>query len=93
MVTRFDVHVVAPHVSCCDRSWFDGDQEADALALALEQVGPNQTQVSITAHTEDLAGSFALRHIVWESGEVRDTGWRRWLAGEFIGGGDLAAFA
>lgn len=54
------------------------------------QRGPNQTQVSLEAHTDDPAHTFAVRHLVFENNAVRDTGWRLWRDDQFIGGGNLA---
>lgn len=85
-VTRFTAQVCVPLMSKTAGRF---DTEAEALAFAREQVGPNQSQVSIDAWTKDYGQTFAVRHLTWQDGEVRDSGWRRWLAGNFIGVGDL----
>lgn len=71
------------------------DDEEHALVLARSLVGPRNDHVSITASVPtDVGGvwpdcSFAIRYLLWEGDHVRDTGWRLWRRGEFIGGGAL----
>lgn len=86
-VTRIEAKVCSPLMS--NRAARFGNEEDAAVAWALAEVGPNQTQVSLTASSPVL-DIWANRHFVWENGEVRDTGWRLWTEGEFKGGGELA---
>jgi hypothetical protein len=60
----------------------------EAISTAHEFVGPNQRQVSITAHTADV-DSFAIRHFTFEHDEIRDCGWRCWVDGLFAGDGSV----
>lgn len=85
--TSFDGQVCVPLASTGARSWFESDAETAALEWAAGEVGPNQSQVSLTAHhAPDIAGTFAVRHLTWHPDGVRDSGWRCWVAGAFVGG-------
>lgn len=85
-VTSLDVAVVTPLSSRTDGR---ARNEAQAIALAESWVGPNQTQVTITAHTDGGTGTFALRHFTWEDGGVSDSGWRVWADERLLDGSDL----
>lgn len=81
---RYDVHVVLPWSANWARTTSD---EAEAIELALGQVGPNQTQVSIDVGTAPfVSGTFAVRHITWKNGQAHDSGWRCWVDNRFVGG-------
>lgn len=86
-VTRFYAHMVGPQFTCHDQRTFA--TESEALVYAHEQVGPNQDQVTVVAHTPEHGQTFGVRHFLWEHGEIRDTGWSRWQRGVFIGGGEM----
>lgn len=75
-----DVDVVRPLSIHTSERVYD---EAAAVKLAREWVGPNQSQVTITARTTDPACTFAVRHLTWENGQVRDWGWRVWIDSVF----------
>lgn len=79
--TRFEVEVVGPSESRRHLGHFTG--ESDAVAVATDEVGPAQWQVSLTAHS-NTPETFALRHFRWTSGDVLDSGWRCWVDGVFV---------
>lgn len=58
--------------------------EDAALGAARSGVGPGQSQVSVQAKGGSPA-TFAYRHFTWTTdGEVRDSGWRCWVDGQFV---------
>ena len=61
------------------------EREADAVAAALALVGPRWEQVTLTDGSAD---NFDVRHFVYQGGAqgVRDSGWRSWRGGAFVGG-------
>lgn len=89
-ITAVDAQVCAPLAAADRKARFT--TAAEAIEWALAEVGPNQTQVSLTAHTADIS-TWANRHFTWHGGDVNDSGWRLWIAGQFVGGGDLADLA
>jgi hypothetical protein len=85
----FDVSVSAPFASWGPKEYLHSEDEA--LALAREWVGPNRTTVTI--QTGGTNQTFGTRHVTWKDGEIRDSGWRCWINGAFIGAGTVEQIA
>lgn len=60
---------------------------ASALAWVGEFDLRRLTQVTLQASSTTDVATFALRHI----GADRDSGWRGWVAGQFVGGVEVSA--